>query len=113
MKGKYLGEFEEIVLLTIGILYDEAYGVAIRNEIEQRLERKVALGALHATLVRLEDKKGYISSRLGDATKKRGGKRKRYYRVTMSGQEALAHTRQTREKLWSALPKSAFNLGFN
>ena len=74
MKGKYLGEFEEIVLLTIGILYEEAYGVAIRNEIENRLKRRVGLGALHATLVRLEDK-GHLNSHLGEATQKRGGKR--------------------------------------
>ena len=113
MKGEYLSEFEEIVLLTVGILYDEAYGVAIRNEIQNRLQRKVWLGALHATLVRLEDKKGFLRSRMGEATKKRGGKSKRYYQVTTSGQEALAYTRLTREKLWSAVPKSAFNLGFN
>ena len=110
MKGKYLGEFEEIVLLTVGILYDEAYGVAIRDEIEKRLQRKVWLGALHATLVRLEDEKGFLRSRMGEATKKRGGKSKRYYRVTTSGQEALAYTRQMREQLWNAVPKSAFNI---
>lgn len=112
MKGKYLGEFEEIVLLTIGILYDEAYGVAIRNEIEGRLERKVGLGAMHATLVRLEDK-GYVDSRFGETTKARGGKRKRYFRVTQSGQEALVKTREAREKLWGAVAKAAFNLKFN
>ncbi len=112
MKGKHLGEFEEIVLLTIGILYDEAYGIAVRNEIQNRLNRKVGLGALHATLVRLE-KKGYLNSRLGEATQKRGGKRKRYYQVTTSGQRSLLETRQTREQLWSAIPKSAFNLGLS
>jgi len=82
MKGKYLGEFEEIVLLTIGVLYDSAYGISIRQEIEEQLDRKVGLGALHATLVRLEDK-GYLTSRYGEATKKRGGKRKRLFRVTV------------------------------
>ena len=111
MKGKYLGEFEEVVLLTIGILFDEAYGVAIRNEIEERLERKVGLGAMHSTLVRLEDK-GYVDSRYGEATKTRGGKRKRYFKVTNSGQEALVKTREAREKLWKAVPKTAFNLKF-
>lgn len=109
MKGKYLGEFEEIVLLTIGILHGEAYGVGIRNEIENRLARKVKLGALHATLVRLEDK-GYVSSQFGEATQKRGGKRKRYYQVTTSGQAALYETRQTRERLWQALAPNAFTL---
>ena len=99
MKGKYLGEFEEIVLLTIGILYEDAYGVAIRSEIENRLGRRVGLGALHATLVRLEDK-GHLNSTLGEATNKRGGKRKRYYKLTSSGKEALLHTRSIRESLW-------------
>lgn len=110
MKGKHLGEFEEIVLLVIGILYPKAYGVAIREEIEQRAERKVGLGALHATLVRLEDK-GYVQSEFGEATQKRGGKRKRYFQVTASGQLALVKTRTLRESLWGSLPGNAFNLG--
>ena len=111
MKGKYLGEFEEIVLLTIGVLYDAAYGIAIRQEIETQLNRKVGLGALHATLVRLEDK-GFLNSRYGEATKKRGGKRKRFFQVTASGQKALLDTKHAREKLWNAIPKSAFNLNY-
>ena len=109
MKGKYLGEFEEIVLLTIGILYKEAYGVAIRNEIEERLKRRVGLGALHATLVRLEDK-GYLNSQLGEATQKRGGKRKRYYQLTSSGKEALLDTRTTRESLWKDVSPSVIRI---
>ena len=109
MKGKYLGEFEEIVLLTIGILYDEAYGVAIRNEIESRLQRRVGLGALHATLVRLEDK-GYLNSSLGEATQKRGGKRKRYYQLTSSGKEALLETRTTRADLWKDISPTVIRI---
>ncbi|MEM6629688.1 MAG: helix-turn-helix transcriptional regulator [Bacteroidota bacterium] len=109
MKGKNLGEFEEIVLLVIGILYPQAYGVAIRAEIEERAKRKVGLGALHATLVRLEEK-GYVSSQFGEATQKRGGKRKRYFQVTASGQSALVNTRELRNTLWGSIPKNAFNL---
>ena len=107
MERKYLGEFEEIVLLTIAILMGEAYGVAIRDEIETRLERKVSLGALHATLVRLEDK-GYVSSDMGEATSKRGGRRKRLYQVSQAGKAALTETRDARSSLWDALPGAAF-----
>lgn len=99
MKGKHLGEFEEIVLLVIGILYEDAYGVAIREEIEKRLDRRVGLGAMHSTLVRLEEK-GYLESKFGEATQKRGGKRKKYYQMTSAGKEALISTRETRESLW-------------
>ena len=107
MKGNHLGEFEEIVLLTVAILYDEAYGVAVREEIQRRIERNVSLGAMHATLVRLEEK-GFLRSRLGDSTAKRGGKRKRYFQVTRAGQEALTDTRKVRESLWGDVPGAAF-----
>ncbi|HHH49500.1 MAG TPA: PadR family transcriptional regulator, partial [Saprospiraceae bacterium] len=64
-------------------------------------------GAMHATLVRLEEK-GYLKSRLGEATKQRGGKRKRLFQVTASGQRALVKTKEIRQSLWQAIPKSAF-----
>lgn len=102
-----LGEFEEIVLLTVAVLYDEAYGVAIKEEIEQRLNRKVSVGALQAALRRMEDK-GFVDSWLGEATSVRGGKRKRYFRVTAYGRQALAHVRETRNQLWDAIPNIAF-----
>ncbi len=107
MSQQYLGSFEEIVLLTVGILHDKAYGVAIKEEIEKRLSRTVRLGALHATLVRLENK-GYLSSAYGEPTKKRGGKRKRYFTVTTYGQKALKSTMQTRQQLWESIPGFAF-----
>lgn len=102
-----LGEFEEIVLLTVAVLYDEAYGVAIKEEIEQRLNRKVSVGALQAALRRMEDK-GFVDSWLGEATSVRGGKRKRYFRVTAYGQQALVQVREIRNQLWDAIPKIAF-----
>lgn len=111
MNRKYLGEFEEIVLLTIAILFDDAYGVAIRDEIFSRLDRKVSLGALHATLVRLEEK-SYLSSTMGEATQKRGGRRKRNYQITKAGQAALLETKHTRSSLWEAIPKTSFQLSF-
>ena len=112
MKKKHLGEFEEIVLLTIGILGDTAYGVMIRDEIENRTKRQVKLGALHATLVRLEDK-GLVNSEFGEASKKRGGKRKRYYQVSAKGEKSLIETRTVRDSLWKAYPDTSLNPGLN
>lgn len=102
-----LGEFEEIVLLTVAILHEEAYGVAIIEEMEKRLGRKVSIGALQTVLRRLEDK-GLLSSAFGEATNIRGGKRKRFFSLTKSGQKALNETKDQRMSLWNAIPKIAF-----
>src|SRR5688572_22897275 len=88
MKGTNLGEFEELVLLTIAALISEAYSVALCDELEKHTGRKIKLGVVHAVLNRLEQK-GFIKSKLGEATKVRGGKRKRYYTVTNTGKIAL------------------------
>ncbi|MEL6674537.1 MAG: helix-turn-helix transcriptional regulator [Bacteroidota bacterium] len=107
MRGSRLGEFEEIVLLTVAVLFDEAYGIAVKKEIEARLDRKISVGALHTAFNRLE-KKGFLQSRLGEATASRGGKRKRYFQVTASGFGALKTVRQTRNEFWEAIPEIAF-----
>ncbi|MFM8913404.1 MAG: PadR family transcriptional regulator [Flammeovirgaceae bacterium] len=99
-----MGEFEEIVMLTIAILYKEAYGVSIKNEIEHRLKRNVSMGAMHTALVRLEDK-GYIKSYDGEATEERMGRPKKYFQITALGKKAMEYTRETRNQLWSAIPK--------
>ena len=112
MKKKHLGEFEEIVLLTIGILGEKAYGVMIRDEMEIRIGRQVGLGALHATLVRLEEKE-LVNSSFGEASGKRGGKRKRYYQVSAKGEAALIETRNIRRALWEAYPDLNVNPGLN
>jgi PadR family transcriptional regulator, regulatory protein PadR len=109
MKKYQLGEFEEIVLLTIAILYKDAYGVAIRNEIETRLSRNVSMGAMHTALVRLEDK-GYIKSHDGEATEERMGRPKKYFQITALGKKAMEYTRNTRNELWSAIPKVSLDL---
>lgn len=109
MKKYQLGEFEEIVMLTIAILYKEAYGVAIKNEIEQRLKRNVSMGAMHTALVRLEDK-GYIKSNDGEATEERMGRPKKYFQITALGKKAMEYTRETRNELWGAIPKVALDL---
>ena len=107
MKEYQLGEFEEIVLLTVAILHGDAYGVSIKQEIEERLERKVSVSALQTALRRME-KKGYLKSEFGEATAIRGGKRKRYFQVTKTGKAALDYTKETRNKLWSAVPDISF-----
>jgi DNA-binding PadR family transcriptional regulator len=109
MKKFQLGEFEEIVILTIAVLYKEAYGVAIKNEIESRLSRKVSMGAMHTALVRLE-KKGYIDSLDGEATEERMGRPRKYYQITALGKRAMEYARETRDELWSAIPKVALKL---
>jgi PadR family transcriptional regulator PadR len=109
MKKYQLGEFEEIVILTIGILYKEAYGVAIKNEIEERLSRSVSMGAMHTALVRLEDK-GYIKSFNGDSTEERMGRPRRYYQITALGKKAMEHSKDTRNDLWKAIPKMVLDL---
>jgi PadR family transcriptional regulator PadR len=109
MKKYQLGEFEEVVILTIGILYKEAYGVSIKKEIESRLTRNVSMGALHTALVRLEDK-GYIKSHDGEPTEERMGRPKKYFQITALGKRAIEHTRDTRNELWKAIPKIALDL---
>ncbi|RAW00379.1 PadR family transcriptional regulator [Pseudochryseolinea flava] len=107
MSRHQLGEFEEIVMLTVGILYKEAYGVAIIDEMEKRLQRNVSIGALQTVLRRLEDK-GYLSSEFGEATNVRGGKRKRYFSLTSLGSRVLRETQEQRLELYKAIPRVAF-----
>ncbi len=109
MKKFPLGEFEEIVLLTVGVLYDEAYGVAIKEEIERQLERKVSVGALQSALRRMEQK-GYLESRTGESNAERGGRPKRYFTITAHGKRALEYTRDVRMELWNRIPKIALEL---
>lgn len=109
MKKYHLGEFEEIVILTIGVLFKEAYGVSIKKEIESRLSRGVSMGALHTALVRLEDK-GYIRSINGEATEDRAGRPKKYFEITALGKKAMAYSKETRDDLWKSIPKIVLEL---
>lgn len=104
MKGTYLGEFQEIVLLSILILNEEAYGAKIQEEINLRMKRSLSRGALHTALTRLSDK-GFIESVYGGATKERGGRRKRFYSVTSQGKHALNEAKKLRDEMWSLVPK--------
>ena len=94
-------------MLAVGILYKEAYGVAINDEIESRLNRKVSIGALQTVLRRLEEK-GYLASEFGEATNVRGGKRKRYFSLTALGSRVLRETQEQRKEMFKAIPRVAF-----
>ena len=108
MGKHHLGELEEIVLLVVANLYDNAYGVVIKLEIEEKANRKITISTVHNVLQRLQEK-GFLDSRYSEPTKERGGKRKLLFRVTKTGQEALETSRGIREQLWDGIPKIAFD----
>jgi len=111
MKNYQLGEFEEIVILTVGILNNEAYSVAIKDEIESRLSRTVSMGALHTALLRLEEK-GYLKSFAGASTEERAGRPRRYFEITAMGKKAMRNAKETRDELWKAIPKTVLQINF-
>ncbi len=104
----YLGEFEEVVLSMVAIMGEEAYGNTIVSKIDSLLDRKVNLSAVHITLYRLEDK-GYVQSEMRGATASRGGRRKRYFKITSSGMALLQEIKLQKQKLWKLIPSLSFN----
>jgi len=108
MNRTYLGELEELVLLTVAVLHDNAYTIAIINEMKERLDRKVSIGSLQTVLRRLE-KKGHLTSEFGEATKVRGGKRKKYFSVTNFGRQALEAKKNERLQLWNDIKGLTFD----
>jgi len=106
MKGVYLGELEELVLLTVGILYPEAYGVAVMDEIEKQAGRSLNISAVHSVLTRLEEKE-LLSSKMSDPTEERGGRRKRIFLLTAAGKRSLEEAHQMRTQLYNQIPKMA------
>lgn len=108
MKGTYLGEFEEVVLLAVAIRSGDAYGAAVVNEIEGQMGRSVNLGAVHSALNRLQEK-GLVSSEMGGISPERGGRRKRLYSVTAYGRRVLDEVRQLRNQMWDAIPRTALS----
>jgi DNA-binding PadR family transcriptional regulator len=106
-----LGEFEEVILLFVGILGEEAYSFRIAEEFEAQTKRAVSIGAVHSTLNRLEEK-GFLSSKMGASTAERGGRRKRIYTITAFGKRALEAARDFRVSLWSQYPAFANKLDF-
>jgi PadR family transcriptional regulator, regulatory protein PadR len=103
MPGRdYLGEFEHIVVLALLRLGDRAYGVTVRQEIESRTNREVSIGSVYATLERLETK-GYVKSHRGDPTPERGGRSKRFFRVTPGGVAAVNRTQRALQSMTQGL----------
>ena len=102
MGQPYLGEFEQIVLLAVWRIGEDAYGVRIRQEIEARTGRAVTIGAVYATLDRLAQK-GCVKTAMGEPTAARGGRAKRYYSITRTGMAALEDTRQQLARMWKGL----------
>src|ERR1700674_269029 len=98
----YLGEFEHIIVLALLRLEDRAYGVTVRQEIEFRIQREVSIGAVYATLDRLETK-GYVKSHHGDPTPERGGRSKRFFRVTAKGVAAVNRTQRDLQSMAKGL----------
>ena len=111
MKGTHLGEFQEIALLTILVLGDDAYGVSIKREINKNMKRSISRGALHTALTRLEEK-GLLTSRQGESNEERGGRPKRYYEVTNRGKQALHDAREMRDQLWDRIPSIRLELQY-
>lgn len=101
---EFLNDFEELILTLVASLDDDAYGAAITIEIEKYLERKVTLSAVHVILYRLEDK-GYVKSKVGGATRERGGRSKRIYSITSAGIAVLKAMKETRIELWKSVPQ--------
>ena len=103
MGKEYLGEFEELVLLIIALMKDRAYGLAICDEIKSQTDRNVTIGAVHATVGRLE-KKGFVETYMSESTKERCGRRKRMIRMTAAGKDTLVKARDAKVKLWTQIP---------
>ena len=108
MQQHTLGEFEELVLLMTAALYDEAYGVLILERLEEQLDRKLNISAVHVALKRLEDK-GFLTSRYGGITTDRGGRRKKYYSITALGKRTLDAQYTLRTSIYKQIPKISFS----
>jgi DNA-binding PadR family transcriptional regulator len=107
MKEQSLGEFEELVLLMVAAQHDEAYGVSILEQLEEKLEKKVNISAIHVALKRLEDK-GFLKSRFGGITTDRGGRRKKFYVITAIGKKMLDSQYALRTSIYRQIPKISF-----
>ena len=104
MRRTSIGEFEELVLLSVGILFDDAYGLAIADELQKKTMRNVMISSVHKALVRLEDK-GFVKSRMGGGTNVRGGRDKRLYTLTPAGISVLNEMKELRNQMWKEIPR--------
>jgi PadR family transcriptional regulator PadR len=108
-KGNYLGEFEELVLLSVASLVDEAYGVSIMQYINEQTGRNVNISAVHEVLKRLQ-RKGYLKSKMGGATQERGGRRKRFFLLTVGGKKMLDEQMKLKLQLYKQVPNFSLKL---
>ena len=108
-KGNYLGEFEELVLISVAALTQDAYGVSIMQYIIEETGRNVNISAVHEVLKRLQ-RKGYVKSKMGGATQERGGRRKRYFTVTASGKRTLEENMKLKIQLYKQIPNFSLKL---
>ena len=102
-KGEFLGEFEQLVLLALIRLGDEAYGLAVRRELGARAARDVSIGAVYATLDRLESK-GLVRSKIGEASEERGGRARKCFTITAAGARSLERSQQALRQMLEGLP---------
>lgn len=102
-----IGEFEELVLLMVAALHDEAYGVSVLENLEEKLKKPLNISAVHVALKRMEDK-GFVKSRFGGITEERGGRRKRYYAITALGKKMLDEQYNLRNSIYKRIPKISF-----
>ena len=107
MKHHTIGEFEELVLLIVAALHDEAYGVSIQETLAGKLSKNINISAVHVALKRMEDK-GFVKSRFGGITEDRGGRRKKYYVITALGKQMLDNQYELRSALYKMIPKISF-----
>jgi PadR family transcriptional regulator, regulatory protein PadR len=108
MTQQSLGEFEELVLLMVAALHDEAYGVSILENLESELNKKLNISAIHVALKRMEDK-GFVKSRFGGITADRGGRRKKFYKITALGKRTLDAQYDLRNAIYHRIPKISFS----
>ena len=104
MKKNRLGEFQELILMSVIVLQKNAYGNEIQRDLEKRLDERLSVGAIQTALKRLETK-GFLTSEWGEASQKRGGKRKRIYAATPYAHQVLKEMKDIRAELWEAMPK--------
>lgn len=110
MKGDSIGELEELILLVVGVLYDKAYGVSVFSEVQKQTGRTVNISAIHVVMNRLEEK-GFLESFIGGSTNLRGGRRKKFYKLTATGRNVLEEVKSVRERLFEQLkPAASFSI---
>lgn len=108
MKKTRLGEFQELILMTVIVLQAEAYGNEIQRDLEERLNERLSMGAIQTALKRMEEK-GFLTSEWGEASQRRGGKRRRIYSATPEAHRTLQEMKDIRSQLWSAMPQLGAN----